>query len=227
MSPAPPQASAEPPSRPSPSRKQANAEAAIVKLAEEVGDSRSTFNALEIDLGKKASVDAFVSNLVEQDIQLDVLLNNAGINGFAEAKKTKEGRDRILNVNYTHTRYLSEQMLEHNRIKENSKIICVGSLAGKIGGYKVNPPVYERLLTWQSWGYKELEDFLKDVLADHEDPESDRAKQWHPMFYVTTKLFLNLWVSVFSKDPRVTAKGIQVYALCPGFCETEMMVGSE
>ena len=110
------------------SRKQANAEAAIEKLVEQLPDTNSTFNALEIDLGNKESVDAFVANLVEKDIQLDVLMNNAGINGFEEAKKTKEGRDRILTVNYTKTRYPTEKMLGHNRIKENGKIINIGSL---------------------------------------------------------------------------------------------------
>ena len=35
-------------------------------------------------------------------------------------------------------------------------------------------------------------------------------------------MFVNLFTIVFSKDPRVTEKGIQVYALCPGFCATDM-----
>ena len=40
-------------------------------------------------------------------------------------------------------------------------------------------------------------------------------------------MMVSLWVSVFAKDPRVTEKGIQVYALCPGFCETPLLTGSE
>ena len=111
------------------SRKQANAEAAIEKLAQEIGDSASTLKALEIDLASQESVDAFVANLVAQDIQLDVLLNNAGVHGMEEAKKTQEGFDRVFNVNFRHTRYLSEQILEQGRIKENGKIIVVASSA--------------------------------------------------------------------------------------------------
>ena len=72
------------------SRKQANAEAAIEKLAQEIGDSTSTLNALEIDLGSKESIDAFVSNLVAQDIQLDVLLNNAGVQASRRLRKPRK-----------------------------------------------------------------------------------------------------------------------------------------
>ena len=116
-------------------------------------------------------------------------------------------------------------MIKNNRIKENGKIIVVASLGGKFQIIQeCNPDLYQRLQAWESWGYKELNALEEECVADHKDPE--RAKLWSPWVYFTSKLMVNLWVSVFAKDPRVTEKGIQEYAMCPGFCETSMMTGS-
>ena len=206
------------------SRKLDNAQAAMEKLAFEVGDSPSTLNALELDLSKKESVDAFVANLVAHDIQFDVLDNNAGVNNMEEGKKSQEGFYFNWTTNYTNTRYLAEQMIEQGRIKENGKIIFVSSLTGKWQTIKnLNPGVYKRLKTSDEWGYKEINELEKECIEDHQDEE--RAKRWD-WVYSSSKLFVNLFTLVFSKDPRVTQKGIQVYALCPGFCETSMMAGT-
>ena len=109
------------------SRKLANAEAAIVKLAEEIPDTNSTFTALELDLSRKESVDAFLAGLVASGTKIDILVNNAGICLFDEARESKEKLLLQWNVNYAHTKYLTEQFLEKDLITKSGKIINVST----------------------------------------------------------------------------------------------------
>ena len=114
------------------SRKLTKAQAAIEKLEEELGEEfPSTLNPLELNLADKESVDSFIANLVDKEIQFDVLDNNAGVNNMTEDKESQEGFDFNWTSNYTNTRYLTEQMVEQGRIKDNGKIIFVSSLSGK------------------------------------------------------------------------------------------------
>ena len=208
------------------SRKQANAEKAVEKLAAKLEGTNSTFNGLELNLGNKDSIDAFVANLVAQDLKFDIFVNNAAVHNYEKANQTDEDFHFQWDINYTNTRYLTEQLLDNGRVKENGKIINVSSHCGKWTNLrKSNPEIFEKLQGWESFGYKEVGEIEQAFLEDRKTEEG--KKKWPNWVYFTTKIFLNLFTYVLGKDPRVTENGIQVYALCPGFTDTGMTASFE
>ena len=206
------------------SRKLANAEAAIVKLAGEIPDTKSTFTALELDLGNKEKVDAFVEGLVASGTKIDVLVNNAGINLFGAPKESKEKFLLQWNVNYVHTRHLIEQVLEKDLIVKSGKIINLTSELGNFIQFKdINADLHAQLEGFETFDLDKLAEIEKLFLADFETAEG-QAK-WPQWVYNTTKFFLNVFTIIVSKDPRVIERDIQVYAMCPGFCRTNLTAG--
>ena len=203
------------------SRKLANAEAAIVKLAEELPDTNSTFTALELDLGNKESVDAFVEGLVANGTKIDVLVNNAGINNFDKAKESKEGFLLQWNVNYAHTRHLIEQVLEKDLIQKQGKIINISSENGTFVQFQqINPVLDAQLKDVDSFDLAKLAELEQVCISDHETPEG-QAK-WPRWVYNSTKVLLNIFSIILGKDPRVVERDIQVFTMCPGWCRTKL-----
>ena len=203
------------------SRKLQNAQAVIQKLTEAVPDTGSTFTALELDLSNKGQIDAFVASLVEKNIKFDILVNNAGINKFEEANQSKDAFDLQWNVNYVHTRYFIEQVLEKDLIQRSGKLINVSSELGKFLQFKdLNPQIYDELQKADSYSYQQIAELEKIFLEDQESEE--KRLKWPDWVYSSSKMFLNLYTITLSKDPIVADRNIQVYAMCPGWCKTRL-----
>ena len=206
------------------SRKLANAKATIEELSQELPNTTSIFTALELDLGNRWKVDAFVEGLETSGTKIDILVNNAGINLFERPNESKEKFLLQWNVNYAHTRYLTEQVLEKDLITNSGKIINVSSEIGNFSQFEdINPDLYAQLKKFETFDMETVAEIENLFLSDFETIEGQA--QWPQWVSGTTKFFLNLFTIILSKDPRVVERDIQVYSMCPGFCKTNLTMG--
>ena len=70
----------------------------------------SDISVMALDLADFSSIDAFVSKVEEQGIDIDVFVNNAGV-FHQPGKKTRDGFDLVIGTNYFGVYYLTERLL--------------------------------------------------------------------------------------------------------------------
>lgn len=88
----------------------------------------------ELDLSSFDSIEKFVNSL---DINIDVLINNAGVYHPKKGSKTKEGIDLTIGTNYFGMFYLNKLIEEKTKDKK-IKIINVTSLTAKYSKLDLN-----------------------------------------------------------------------------------------
>lgn len=86
------------------------AEAAREALSAEYPDS--TVTVMLLDLADFSSIDAFVSTIQQQGIDIHVFVNNAGC-FHQPGKETKDGFDMVIGTNYLGTYYLTEKLMPY------------------------------------------------------------------------------------------------------------------
>ena len=96
-------------------------------------------DVLEIscDVRDKASIETAVTQVIDVWGHLDILVNNAGILGNSALQfkdYTDQEWDRVLQTNLRGTFLMSQAVWPHMQKQQSGKIICMGSIAGKIGG---------------------------------------------------------------------------------------------
>ena len=91
-----------------------------------------TFEALELDLMSMDSVKSFAKQILDKNIKIDVLINNAGIM-FGSRKETQDGFESQLATNYLGhfllTHLLLPKLKEAGKSGESARIINVSSAA--------------------------------------------------------------------------------------------------
>ena len=86
------------------------AEAARASLAADYPGA--DVSVLTLDLADLTSIDAFVSKIEEDGIDIDIFINNAGI-FHQPGKKTKQGFELVLGTNYLGVYYLTERLIPY------------------------------------------------------------------------------------------------------------------
>jgi len=89
------------------------------------------------DIRDQASIETAVAEVIDTWGRLDILVNNAGILGNSALRfsdYTAEDWDMVLQTNLRGTFLMSQCVWPHMQKQQSGKIICMGSIAGKIGG---------------------------------------------------------------------------------------------
>lgn len=107
--------------------------------ADELIDSLSDFNpnvqALHMDVSSRESVINAIKHISKNINQIDVLVNNAGINKPEDFDKiTDDDWDNILNVNLKGPFIVIQEALSLLKKSTNGSIINIGSVSGQYGG---------------------------------------------------------------------------------------------
>jgi NAD(P)-dependent dehydrogenase (short-subunit alcohol dehydrogenase family) len=103
-------------------------------MMQETGNKN--IEVMPLDLSSFRSIEAFVSSFTDKFDSLDVLVNNAGV--FCDtAKKTAEGFEMTMGVNFVGNYYLTKLLLETIKKGDSPRIINVASKAGYYGKIKV------------------------------------------------------------------------------------------
>jgi len=92
------------------------------------------FTLLSLDVTKPASVDAAISEIIEKEGRLDVLVNNAGvgITGPVEETPLEEIRNAF-EINFYGPLHVIKTVLPHMRTQGSGHIVNITSIAGYMG----------------------------------------------------------------------------------------------
>ena len=97
---------------------------------------------IRCDIGDKESVEAVVRQVLEAWGQVDILINNAGIFGtsaaFVEEYKPDDW-DVVLQTNLKGTFLMTQAVWPSMRSSRSGKIVCMGSIAARVGGVLAGP----------------------------------------------------------------------------------------
>eukprot|EP00924_Labyrinthula_sp_SR-Ha-C_P011004 maker-scaffold_33-snap-gene-2.7-mRNA-1 protein AED:0.00 eAED:0.00 QI:89/1/1/1/1/1/2/903/345 len=86
----------------------------------------SQINFYDCDYNDLKNVEHFVNQLVEENIQFDAVVNNAGVLMYANTK-TAQDFGSTLGINYFATFYLTELVLKYNLLQDSGRLIFVSS----------------------------------------------------------------------------------------------------
>ena len=105
---------------------------------------------MPLDLMSLASVEKFVELFRKSNIQLDVLINNAGIM-FGEYQLTEEGFEAQMATNHFGHFALTAKVLDL-LIKSKGRIVNISSIAHRRGDIDFNNLNYNKPKTYSPWG---------------------------------------------------------------------------
>ena len=97
---------------------------------------------LTCDIRDRASISVAVAKVIDTWGRLDILVNNAGLLGNSAARfedYTDDDWDGILKTNLRGTFLMSQAAWPHMRNRKSGKIICMGSIAARVGGVLAGP----------------------------------------------------------------------------------------
>ncbi len=92
------------------------------------------------DITREEQVSRVVDAVIDHFGRIDILVNSAGVVSTTPIKDlSPEEWDRVLDVNLKGTFLCCKHVIAQMEKQKSGKIICMGSLAGKIGGLATGP----------------------------------------------------------------------------------------
>jgi len=168
----------------------------VDEIQRETGNNNVTI--LHLDLSSMKSVEEFAKKVSNNHPKIKILLNNAGIGGVPkDNKKTKDGFNFNVSVNYLGHFLLTNLLLENLKRENNSRVVSMSS-------------------SMQLLSHLDVDDLMMD--------KSGFGLE-NGLPYCNTKFCNALFTKELAK--RVAGTGIKTYALCPGLVNTRIYETAE
>ena len=97
---------------------------------------------VQCDIRRKASILSAVNQIVDSFGRIDILVNNAGILGDSSKQFEEYSEDEwdfLLQTNLRGVFLMTQAVWSYLKKQGSGKVICVGSIAGRIGGLLAGP----------------------------------------------------------------------------------------
>jgi NAD(P)-dependent dehydrogenase (short-subunit alcohol dehydrogenase family) len=148
-------------------RNQEKAEAALKEIRTSAPDT--SLELVALDLGSQASVRAAAEQIIAAHKSLDLLINNAGVMGIAEAK-TVDGFEMQFGVDHLGHWSLTALLLPALLRTPGARIVTVTSTAHHMGRAvdPANPHLHGRYRPWRAYGQAKLANFHFGLGLQHE-----------------------------------------------------------
>ena len=134
-------------------------ETAAVEVRKRSGNDNAVF--VQLDLASLDSVRKFAAKILEEEPQIDILINNAGVMGIPERKLTQDGFEMLFGVNHLGHFLLTNLLLDRIKEAPSARIVTVSSLGHAQGNMDFNNLNSERSYSrWTAYGTSKLANIL-------------------------------------------------------------------
>ncbi|XP_072307317.1 dehydrogenase/reductase SDR family member 13-like [Eucyclogobius newberryi] len=142
-------------------RNQCTAEAAILEIQKETGNSDVVFRHL--DLASLTSVRGFAENLLKTEPNIDILINNAGLVGDG---RTEEGFGLQFGVNHLGHFFLTSLLLPKLKQSPSARVVTVSSMAHRWGSIDFQTLLQTRDLGTGSFSWQFFKAYCSSKLCN-------------------------------------------------------------
>ncbi len=230
------------------SRKESDGTKAVEEIITEKPEYKDLLFYHQLDISDTTSIKNAGEWVKETFGQLDILLNNAStqpkeeaeiikklwydhpnpqdfftaMNGFTAWPVTLENFDEVFNANFYGTINLIEDFLKNDVIKQDGRIVTITSSTGNATRIE-NEVLYKEFIDADMTTEKAIEltqRYRKDV-ENGTTLQGGWISKFGPL-YSMSKLLKQLYIKGLAKREDIKTKGIQVYACCPGWVQTEI-----
>ena len=169
----------------------------------------------QLDITDKDSINTCVEWVNTKFGKIDILVNNAGVAAKGNSFNT-DVFDMTFATNVYGTIDFTEKMID--RVKDNGKIIIIGSTSGMLNKLK-SEEIKEEIRKSDSIEklYELASRFRKAIENEAIDKEG-----WCYNTYSVSKMLINTYARILGKKKEILDRNIQVYACCPGWVRTDM-----
>ena len=193
----------------------------VAKQLQDIEGASSKLDVAGLDMENQQSISDFCGFVKQKYGQVSAIVNNAGILFKEDTISSTDKFVRTAKPNLFGVVYLNDQILNQDLIQKKGKIVNLSSKLAHSSGIR-DAELKEKVKSISS--YDDIFDLYDWFL---EVSKTDKAKGlFSPNFpyqeYSFLKLLLSKYTMLLSKDPRVTAKELEVYSMCPGWCKTDM-----
>jgi carbonyl reductase 1 len=200
------------------SRDEERGKAAVCELIEKYPSRKGHITYHQLDVADTKSIESCLNWIRETYSQIDILVNNAGV-----SVKGDEFNTRVFDYTFATNVYgtidLTEKCLENKLIRENGKIIIVGSTSGQLKFLKSEKIKYE--FRDPNLTLDKLYDLAARFRKSIEEEATEQAG-WCKNCYGVSKMIINSYPKVLAKRKDIIENNIQVNSLCPGWVRTDM-----
>jgi NAD(P)-dependent dehydrogenase (short-subunit alcohol dehydrogenase family) len=182
-------------------------------------NSPSNVHLFQIDSSSSESISHAVEEIKQKyGGQLDILINNAAL--WTQELTVDVARE-ILQTNYYGLKTLNEQLFP--LLHENGRIVNVSSAGGPWALYRYSKELQEKYLS-PTLTIEQLDRFVKDFILAIETKNLEALgydTKSISIIYHFSKIAVNALTRIQARQWS-GQKNITTYAVCPGFCDTDM-----
>ncbi|EMD86946.1 hypothetical protein COCC4DRAFT_62071 [Bipolaris maydis ATCC 48331] len=164
---------------------------------------------VELNISDTSSIRTFISNTLQKDSKIDVLINNNG--------ETPELTERTVNINYYGTKEMCQLFLTQGEMNKtpNSRIVNVNSTASSLSNN--TSPIQSRFPSVKSVSVIDAlaQEYIYAVKSQKQEEAGFGAP---PKSYQVSKAFTNALTLVLARDNE----GVAVNCCCPGWVDSDM-----
>lgn len=171
----------------------------------------------KLDIGDHSSIVTFLAALSKDNANVDVLINNAGINN--NNRETTDLAEQVINVNYRGTRAMCEMFLSDGKMaqRKGARIVNVSSTASQLSNYTTSLQDSFRVVS----SLDDVDELASSYIsAVREGPEAQKSGGWGsgPRSYQVSKALMNALTVVLAKQNE----NVLINCCCPGWVDTDM-----
>jgi 3-oxoacyl-[acyl-carrier protein] reductase len=108
----------------------------LEEISKNINNNRHIY--VSADITKRNNIENIVSSTLKKFGKIDILVNCAGICQEKSVEDlTETDWDRMIDINLKGTFFLCQAVLKEMKKNQSGKIVCMGSVAGEVGGILV------------------------------------------------------------------------------------------
>jgi len=181
-----------------------------------------------LDLNSKDSIKTFKDWYTQKYQTVDCIVNNAGFafwkDGFIKFEYKNDASDKVVFeetflCNFDGTIFFQETM--SNCINANGIVIFLASTAGQFAFNFLKSKEIQSKFLDSNLNLQRLYELKSEMLAGI-DTGTLESSGWPRWAYGLSKTFLMFAVGHLANLPEYVDRNIQMYNMCPGFCQTNM-----